>query len=332
MTQYKRIAIGIAAALALHLLVLPWLAPGKHRPNESQTFQVRLVRTRSTGNVQPERADAAASERPGTVPARSRTAARGRPDVSAPALSAREETATTSAVSGSPPLSLVLKEPLSVPDSGTGARAEGATQTRRSPAQETAEQKATVERRIGSWVADAKSAQRLEVPDVDWREAATLLEQGFRPGSDILEHNAANTPAAPGRSQNLPPDGNSLNDDLIALPNEARGLESVSLGGAPRGNISLMNVAGLLLARSRHRLSTLVSVAHAEDGSISAVRLAAGSGNAAYDRLALNRARSLSRLRSPERGACRSVWVFETEFTSFPTNTVNSHVRLAALY
>lgn len=336
MTQFERIAIGIAAALAVHLLLLVWIAPRKQRSYGTQPLQVRLLHTGSTGSAQAaEPLDAAGSKRPVALPVRRRTARRERPDASAPVLPAPERTDTTAAATGSPRLSLILKEPLSIFDSGTRARAEGPTQER-PPAEEIAEQKAAVERRIGSWVAEAKAAQRLEVADVYWREAAAVLERGFHPDAEMFEHSAGSTPAAPpGSGSNLPA-GNSLqerlNDDLVALPNEARGLESVSLAGAPRATIRLGNVVGLIVARNQRRVKAAVSIAHSKDGSVSAVTLAARSGNAAYDRLALENARLLDRFRDPERRICRSVWVFETVFTTLPTSRLRSHVQLAALY
>jgi hypothetical protein len=336
MTRFKRIAAALTAALALHVLLLAWLEPGKQRSEKGQPLQVRLLRSepgKSLQNPAAERADAAANKHPEGVPARRKTARRERPHLSAPVLPGRGGPDRIGPANGTAGLSLVLERPLPLADPGTEVGGGGPAQ-QKARAEDIAEQKATVERRIAGWVIDAKAAQRLEVPDVHWREAAAALEEGFRPRSEMFGRAPADIPA--------PADRNSLqaraaalhaplNGDLSVLPNEARGLESVSLAGGPRSSISLGSIVGLITARTRRRLTAVVRIAHGEDGSISAVTLVAGSGDADYDRLALAQTRLLDRLPDRERRACRSVWVFESELTTIPTTTVRSHVHLAAL-
>jgi hypothetical protein len=234
--------------------------------------------------------------------------------------------------------------------------------------QRLAEEKSTVERRIEGWASDVKARQRAELPDAYWGRVARALEHGFAPGWEPGEradegHKPAFIESWARQAQAYGRTGNpfagaegrgSLNDELLTMRNELRGLDSASLAGAPQFGLNL-GLLGTLAGKSfSHRLVAVVRITQREDGEIFAVELFAGSGDAAYDRLALAQARSLGTLQlgAPPQGL-QTLWAFETEFSQIPPvplvgcqlddfvprncwyplqKTVRSRVRLLAIY
>jgi hypothetical protein len=274
---------------------------------------------------------------PAPHPAVTATAPKREPAAAPQVVSAREHGEAVKKRDGRAGLSLVLRPPeASLPDAFAASREEALAL--RPGAEDRAREKSVVQDRLHDWVAGAQARQRMEFPDVYWREAARVLGDAFRPGPDLFEHTANANRGGTVRDANLSASGSkgarpSMNDEIPSLPNEARGLESVSLSGAPRFNVSLASIVGLLAASAQQRLVALVRVRQQRDGSVSTVELVTGSGNAAYDRLALGSARKLETARSgAPQGRRATLWRFETEFVNVLTRkNVHSRVQLAAI-
>jgi len=212
-----------------------------------------------------------------------------------------------------------------------------------------AEEKATVTRRIEGWLSDAKARGRAATgKDAYWQAVENHLGHDFSPGSDVLEqgvkgHSAlglfmqqwqqqaasygatgnpfAGAPGAPGATR-------PLNDAFTELANEDRGLHGTSLSMMPQ--LFNLLVAGAPKGEpGPNRLIALVRITLRADGSLVAAELAGTSGNAAYDRLAVARARSVDRLQlalTPT--ALETLWAFESDLQK-PTR---SRVRLVAIF
>jgi hypothetical protein len=119
-----------------------------------------------------------------------------------------------------------------------------------------------------------------------------------------------------------------LNDAFTELANEDRGLHGTSLSMMPQ--LFNLLVAGAPKGEpGPNRLIALVRITLRADGSLVAAELAGTSGNAAYDRLAVARARSVDRLQlalTPT--ALETLWAFESDLQK-PTR---SRVRLVAIF
>ncbi|HYS10092.1 MAG TPA: energy transducer TonB [Myxococcales bacterium] len=203
-----------------------------------------------------------------------------------------------------------------------------------------AEEKATVSRRIEGWFSDEKARQRARTDrDAYWQAVEDGLRRGFDPGWDVVgqgpnvpksrlgvfldtwqkqaaSYGATGNPFAgvPGAPGTVRP----LHQEFTALANEDRGLRGVSFNptvpifdlvfaGAPTGGQPFWP----------NSLVALVRITLREDGSLFGAELAGSSGNPAYDRLALGKARSVGKLalRPP---ALVTLWAFETDFAQAP--------------
>jgi hypothetical protein len=364
LSDRKRIALALGAALALHALLLFLPASGKPPAKKAPPLRVDLVRRTPARPPQQQPALQSPLPQRGPIAAKSGRGQNGTAvptPVSPPGPPPGAWTREWSEKEGvGPGLSLNLNGPLPGPAS-PGA----APKTRE---QQLAEEKSTVERRIEGWASDVKARQRAEAPDAYWGRVSKALEHGFAPGWELSERaDEGRKPAfienwerqaqAYGRTGNPFADTEprrSLHDELPALTNELRGLDSVSLASAPQFGLNLGLVAALAGKSFSHRLVAVVRITQREDGQIFAVELFAGSGSAAYDRLALAQARSIGKLSlgAPPQGL-QTLWAFETDFTQIPPvplagcqlddfvprncwyplqKTVRSRVRLQAIY
>jgi len=240
-------------------------------------------------------------------------------------------------------LSLQLAHPESaLPGRGPPGDGPSGLVREKSRAEKLAEEKEIVSRRIESWVSDARGRQRAEAGrDGYWQEVQDRLGRGFDPGWDVLEQGPKDGPrsslgafidswkkqaAAYGRSGNpfsglpgAPGATRPLHDELSELANADRGLDSVSLGKTLQP-FSMVLAAGAVSGNVwHHALIALVRISLHGDGSLLAVELTGTSGNAAYDRLVLGKARSLGTLPSGTAPLAReTLWAFETDFTQIP--------------
>lgn len=274
-----------------------------------------------------------------------------------------------------------LDHPESALPSGSGPTDEERGLVReRTREEKLAEEKATVGRKVEGWVTDIKARDRAQTGrDHYWQTLEDALAHGFNPGWDVLDQGPKDTPEsrthtflqswqkqaeAYGKSGNpfagvdgAPGERKPLHEEFIGLGNEDRGLGSVSLGIGLQPLLSLgMVVAGAAVAGKtwNHSLIATVRITQREDGGLVAVELLGTSGNALYDRLVLQRARSLGTLSlGPPKQGRETLWAFETNFTQIPPvpiagcalddfipkncwyplqKTARSHVRLQAIY
>jgi outer membrane biosynthesis protein TonB len=344
-----RLWVALVGALGLHALVLVAVAyspRGKHAPSPPQrVLQVELRRLAPpTPEIEPVR--------PAPVPQRDRAPAAGpRLPAQTPTPGARAETeradrssewraAGIDRLGGR--LSLQLEHPeTALP--GPGARGDDSSGLVREKSREEklAEEKATVSRRIEGWFSDEKARQRAQATgrDAYWQAVEDGLRRGFDPGWDVLEqgpnvpksrlgvffetwkkqaasYGATGNPFAgvPGAPGTIRP----LHAEFTDLANEDRGLRGVSFD--PTVQVFNLLFAGAPTSAQAwwpNSLVALVRITLREDGSLFGVELAGTSGNKAYDRLALGRARSLNKLAlAPP--ALVTLWAFETDFTQAP--------------
>jgi len=344
-----------AGALALHALVLAALMLLPHRkvvvPSRPKVLQVDLRKVAPAGAP-------VVSAAPEEEPARgARPARKG-----APPASATEPSAGTGATaeSGLAPwsrdwrvgegvdrsagdVSLRLDHPEGVLGPGGRVDDDGSAGLVREKSREEklAEEQATVQRRLGVWVSDAKAKARAQMRDGYWQAVEDALGHGFNPGWDVLEHGPNETrsstagalveawkkqAAAYGRSGNpfagapdAPGARKPLHEEFLGLANEDRGLaRTLSLG--PTLNLGMVGAAAAASGNAWHfRLAASVRITQRDDGSLFAVELLGKSGNAAYDRLVLGQARSLGALQlGPPRQGLETLWAFETEFSQIP--------------
>ena len=342
-----RLWVALAGAVGLHALVLVALALSpRSKLASSRPQRVLQVELRRLAPPTPELG-------PGPAPAKQRHKA----TTAAPQLPARtpasgdhaeKEHADRSSewrAAGIDRLGGRLSLQLSHPEAalpGSGARGDDSSGLVREKSREEklAEEKATVSRRIEGWFSDEKARQRAQTGrDSYWQAVEDGLRRGFDPGWDVLEqgpnapksrlgvffdtwkkqaasYGATGNPFAgvPGAPGTIRP----LHEEFTNLANEDRGLHGVSFNTT----VQLFN---LLFAGGPtsgqpwwpNSLVALVRITLREDGSLFGVELAGTSGNSAYDRLALGKARSLGKLAlAPP--ALATLWAFETDFTQAP--------------
>lgn len=214
----------------------------------------------------------------------------------------------------------------------------------KSKAEQLAEEKATLERKLNGWVSDTKARDRAaNGRDKYWQGLEDALGHGFEPGWDVLEQGPKEAArsgmgafieswkqgaAAYGKSgspfggdPDAPGAPKPLHEEYTALANEDRGLGGVSLGGnlTPLPNLTGTVAAALGSGPFHQRLTALIRITQRQDGSLFGVELLGTSGNAAYDRIVLSQARRLSRLQlGPPKQGLETLWAFETEFTQVP--------------
>ena len=351
----RRLWVALAGALALHAMVLLGLTrlpSGKAvvTPPGPKVIPIALRRLASTsGTSQPEEKEPA----PAKSTARRRAAAAPPEN---PALGRVPDGRAEVEHAGGPGdwradsiyrpgggLSLQLAHPENaLPGrSPPGDGSSGLVQEK-SLAEKRAEEKEIVSRRIESWVSDARGKQRAEAGrDGYWQAVQDRLGRGFDPGWDVLEQGPKDAPrsslgayldswkkqaAAYGRSGNpfsglpgAPGATRPLHEEFTELANADRGLDSVSLGKTLQP-FSMVLAAGAVSGTVwHHSLIALVRISLRGDGSLLAVELSGTSGNTAYDRLVLGKARSLGTLPSGTAPLAReTLWAFETDFTQIP--------------
>jgi len=197
-----------------------------------------------------------------------------------------------------------------------------------------------VHRRIEGWASDAKARERAEKPDGSWQTVQDALARGFQPGWELGDRGPQQrgalarffegwqrSAAAYGKTGNPfseggPGDRRPLGEELAALGNEQRGLDSVSLAALPSPGFNVgfaLQEAAADGSAFTRRLVATVRITQREDGSLFSVELLGTSGSHAYDELALAQARLLDRLRlgAPRQGL-QTLWAFETDFTRIP--------------
>jgi hypothetical protein len=185
-------------------------------------------------------------------------------------------------------------------------------------------------RNIGEHVERLMAYDRARIPDSYWSGVRRSLEKGFEVKWDVL--GAGHADLVPGTANGLRTglrevarwyraygrSGSPYNRDHQAPGREA--LDEAWLAGSPSdpdaaGMARRITETGIF----QSRLIARVMIVQGEDGLVEAVDLAEGSGNAAYDRLALAQARAFngSGLGPPTRGK-RTLWAFETDFLMVP--------------
>src|SRR5260370_21037939 len=293
LSDRKRIALALGAALALHALLLFLPASSKPPAKKAPPLRVDLVR-RTPARPPPQQPQSPLPQR-GPIAEKS---GRGQNGTAVPTPSPQRPppgawTREWSEKEGvGPGLSLDLNGPLPGPAS-PGA----APKTRE---QQIAEEKSTVERRIEGWASDVKARQRAEAPDAYWGRVARALDHGFAPEWELAERadEGRKSPfieswqrqaQAYGKTGNPFSDTEprrALHDELPALTNELRGLDSVSLASAPQFGINLGLLAALAGKSFSHRLFAGVGITQREGGEVFPLELLPGNRNAAYDPLA----------------------------------------------
>ncbi len=202
---------------------------------------------------------------------------------------------------------------------------------------------ARVRRRVKAWIEDFKAVERAQYPDEYWSRVRERLAKGFEPDWSVLEGGARPSGAPPaglrdaiegyragagrygatgspfGRDPAAPGargDRTSETADLLRdLPGGSGGLSP-----AARGLLDWRRGGGGAFHRE---LVTLVLFRQAEDGSVISAAMVESSGNAAYDRLVMGRARSLGEeavreLGPPPKQGRRTLWAFATDFDMVP--------------
>jgi hypothetical protein len=350
----RRLWVALAGALVLHALVLLALArlPNTKTvtPPGPKVIPIALRRLAPTSATSPP-------EEKGPAPAKStarRRAAAAPPEnpALAPAPDGRAEVEHASRPGdwradgiyrpgGGLSLQLAHPENALPGRSPPGDGSSGLVQEK-SRAEKLAEEKEIVSRRIESWVSDARAKERAQAGrDGYWQAVQDRLGRGFDPGWDLLEQGPKDAPrssldafidswkkqaAAYGRSGNpfsglpgAPGVTRPLHDEFTELANVDRGLDSVSLGKTLQPFAMVLTAGAVSGNIWHHSLIALVRISLRGDGSLFGVELSGTSGNAAYDRLVLGKARSLGTLPSgPAPLARETLWAFETDFTQIP--------------
>jgi len=192
-----------------------------------------------------------------------------------------------------------------------------------------------VQGRIDAFVEHHKARERVELPDVYWRDARKQLEDGFSVTWDVVEsgparplgHGAAGALAEQWR-RDARGYGKEGNPFAAGGPGAARSsqAEATAQGrGLPPDALAQAEMLQRQLGGSAmpSRLSARVLIEQREDGSVADVSLAVSSGNAAYDRLVLGQARRIAaaemeKLGPPPRDGRKTLWAFDTDFQAVP--------------
>jgi hypothetical protein len=202
-------------------------------------------------------------------------------------------------------------------------------------AEQLAEERTTVGRRIEQWTNDTRALDRARTaPDHSWTSLGDALGRGFDPGWDVLDKGppqpgvhgqfwdswkrAASNYGRTGKPTTDDERG-SLNTELATARNEDRGLIAPSLT-PPLGAIDLGGVTQVMTTSGwTRKLVATLKITQRDDGSIFTIELSGSSGNPFYDRLAMQQARRLDTLRlAPPKDGHASLWAFETTFTQIP--------------
>jgi len=205
------------------------------------------------------------------------------------------------------------------------------------------EEKTRVEAMLHGWSEDSQAVNRAEGPhDAYWHDMQEALAKNFevawdlskrengQPTSNLKEAAAAYQRAAEkfGRTGSPVARGErrSLNESMMSEPVSAadRGFAGdTSLGGI-KAAADEQALAGQALAGGmvwNKKLVVVIQIVQDPDGSIQVAQVAETSGNKAYDGTALAQVRKLAGkgvLGTPPPGRRRSVWAFETDFSTMP--------------
>ncbi len=321
MRRWIRITVSLAAAVALHaLLLLP--LPRRQSVKRETPLRVELV---------PHLPPTAIAQRPPRKPVHQNATA-NRTTTATANENEHENEIENENEHGNVPWSREWSEQEGVAEGGLSLELKNAGPIAAPPSADLpSDEKSIVQRRIEGWASDSKARQRAQVPHEYWRTIREALARGFAPDSGMLVR------ARPleGWQRQAEAYGKSGNPFVSgrgeSARNEARGLDSVSLAGVPQGAINLGAILSLVQDGwgGGHLLVALVRITQHEDGALFAVELAATSGSPAYDKLALRQARSLGQLHlgAPQQGMI-TLWAFETDFAS----GAHSNIRLQAIY
>jgi len=202
---------------------------------------------------------------------------------------------------------------------------------------------ARVRRRVKAWIEDFKAVERAEFPDGYWTQVRERLAGGFKPDWSILE-GGARPPGSPSPGLRSAIEGYRANAERFGARGSPFGRDPAAPGGRedrtgetgdllrdiPGGSGGLSPAARGLLDWRRggggifhDELTALVLLSQAEDGSVVSAEIVESSGNGAYDRLVMERARSLGEdaareLGPPPRQGRRTLWAFATAFDMVP--------------
>ncbi|MFL5451575.1 MAG: TonB C-terminal domain-containing protein [Myxococcales bacterium] len=196
------------------------------------------------------------------------------------------------------------------------------------------EEKTRVEGILGGWTEEFQAKERARDPqDVYWRDMQEALSRSFhvdfeptkskpeRPVSPIGQAFAAYQRAAESYAKT----GSAYADasrSVSTLPAAERGLSGTSLEGA-KAATDLQQLAQAQFGNGgwNKKLVVLIQIVQAPDGTIDAAQVTTTSGNEAYDGTALTQVRKLlgkGVLGAPPSGRRRTVWAFETDFSTMP--------------
>jgi len=242
------------------------------------------------------------------------------------------------------PVTTVLRDPLASLDPHSGPRPEPRQGPVHVPTREEAliEEKTRVEATLRGWTDDYLAQDRAEQPhDVYWHDMQEALGKNFevdfdvskreadRPTGSVREALGAYQRAAEsyGRTGSAYGDAQhrSLNESIATGPVPAgdRGFGGTPLEGAKAAaDMQLLAQAAFGEGnRWNKKLVVLIQIVQDPDGKIQAAQITTTSGNKTYDGTALSQVRKLAgkgALGTPPSGRRRTVWAFETDFSTMP--------------
>jgi hypothetical protein len=237
---------------------------------------------------------------------------------------------------GSAGVTTTLRDPIATLNPRGGSRGEPRQGPVRVPSREEqlVEEKTRVEGILGGWTEEFQAHERARDPqDVYWRDMQEELSRNFhvgfepskskpeRPVSPIGQALAAYQRAAEsyGKSGSAYADASR---SVSTLPAAERGLSGTSLEGA-KAATDLQQLAQASFGDGgwNKKLVVLIQIVQAPDGTIDSAQVTTTSGNEAYDGTALTQVRKLlgkGVLGVPPSGRRRTVWAFETDFSTMP--------------
>ena len=245
---------------------------------------------------------------------------------------------------GSAGVTTTLRDPIATLDPRGGPRGEPRQGPVHVPSREEqlVEEKTRVEDTVRGWTEEYLALGRARDPqDVYWRDMQEALSRNFqldfevskrkddKPTSSLQEAAAAYQRSAESYGKTGSAYGvsapRSLNASVAAgpVPNEDRGLGSRSLEPDP-ATPDVMLLARAAFAeegRWNKKLVVLIQIVQGPDGDIETARITTTSGNKDYDGTALAQVRKLAGkglLGVPPSGHRRTVWAFETDFSTYP--------------
>jgi len=355
-TSGRRLLAAAAAAVAIHLLLAlclsfwspaPPKAPARAAPPITITLQERSGPA-GVAPLPPGRAEPAKSA---VVPHAPRTRSapttrlaegvEGENPRNAPARPAdrgpltKDETASEGLghEPGDRPLTTTLRDPLATLDPHGGPRPEPRQGPVHVPTREEAlvEEKTRVESTVRGWTDDFLARSRAEDPhDVYWHDMQETLARNFevdfdiskrqddRPTSSFREAAAAYQRAAESYGRT-----GTAYGDVKAVTAGDRGFAGTPLEGAKAAaDVALLAQAAFGEGGQwNKKLVVLIQIVQGPDGNIQTAQVTTTSGNKAYDGTALSQVRKLAGkgvLGMPPSGRRRTVWAFETDFSTMP--------------